>query len=262
FLYERVWKNFFAGAFPQSRIVVAACAAAVVLGVVAMLREQRTRPFALALLACIAQAFLLAARKLYPLGGYRLDLYLHPVHLLFSIAGLAWLLERLPLTANEIACGVLAAGLLWFLPGMGMPVQSYHDGKLASRYLAQLEHDKRDGDLVLIYPKDFYVTALYSHWKIVVHGRHHKTGYDIASKEPGVRILPWAVNHGLDKYLRAELAAKPARLFYFAVQRDSHIDRQIEDEIRRTGYRVTRRQLEDDTKLMTYERKLKSVSTP
>ncbi|HEX7480083.1 MAG TPA: hypothetical protein VF331_19955 [Polyangiales bacterium] len=276
FLLERVWPNFFAGAFPQQPGCIAVFTAAFVLGVYALLRPRARlrheqpacatarRVLGAAMLVCLAQAFVLAALKLYPLGGYRLDLYLHPVHLLFVVAGVDWALQPVPAPPRAALAGVLALGTLGFLPGFAAPVQTYHSDKPASRYIAEMEREKRDGDVVFVYPKDFYTFALYTHWHVDVGTDLTRTEYRITSREPYVYVLPFDVRVGMWKALDLKLGRAPARIFYFAVHRNRGVDRRIVNTILKAGYCIARRQEQDGARLLLFVRArgVAPVATP
>ncbi len=257
FLRDHVWRNFLAGSFPQGgQVVLLICAALAALGLVVSLRRTEQRWFGLAVLALYAQSLVLSALRLYPLGGYRIDIYLHPVHLLLVVSGLAYLLEhvrdeRFRALATSLLTLLIAAR---FLPGIGAPRITYPEGQGAADLIAVMEQEKTADDAALVYPEDRYVFALYTHWNVQITGRPGiGSGYDIRVREPGVIMLPRVVpaQQRLGKNPLTKQAYR--RLFLICVKIDATTTRHLLASIRNAGYHATSKRSVKGTKLLIFE---------
>ena len=254
FMRESVWDRFIAGAFPTMRQpALAICGLLFCLGPLALLIQRERRVLGAALLALYLQALVLSALRLYPLGGYRVDMYMHPVHLLMVTGGLWLLLVRAPLLLRSVVPAGLTLAVLGYLPGLAAASQEYHPGGGASRLIASIERDMGPDRGILIYPTAVPVFAIYTTLPVSVSGRVGRTGYDIRALDPNVMLLR-GLEDDFEGKLQTFLAQRlRRRIYYLYFQQKNPMHEAIIRILRRRGYRVTADESDDHVYLMRFD---------
>lgn len=262
YLRFKVWGSFITGAFPEGNAtILTLCALLFVVGIAALLLGRERRVLGVALLLLYSQSVALSALHLYPMGSDRLDVYLHPAHLLFVVAGVWLLLQavgKLPIPAITLPVQRWLPVLLAlavcarFLPGFGARRLRYHGGEGVGALIAAMEHDAVDADGILLDDKIDYVFTLNTHWDVHVAGRRGGAGLSIRQLRPGLLFLPSKPRPDLAAHLDKVAAHGHPRIFYLSIDRAKAVRREVSKVLERHGYRRVNTRSNNGAVLLTF----------
>ncbi len=204
-------------------------------------------------------ALVLAMMRKYPLGGIRTDIYQYPIIILLIVTGMHVLLNRVS-RWKFLYPLILAFALYVFLDFTNFI--KYDVSRKNAEYVALIERNLMPGDIVITYPLASHAYGYYTQFPIAFKKNpHYSCGFEPYVKRDNVYMLPFIRGFRgkpilILPHLKAPLAKKPARIFYFS----SHITfRQalsasqfIREYIIRHGYRMEEYHRDKDCELALF----------
>lgn len=157
FLWEK-GMGFFWGAFPARATWLALF---VPVGLVALIRDPRTRGTGVGIALVFAAAFVLSALKIYPVGAGRTDTFSFPLSVLAAVVGMEWIGRRYRVV------GPVAAGFSIFVMAVDLATVGYGYPRAPERAVAErLSAMWRPGDGVVLHPLMGAGVAFYGGWPV------------------------------------------------------------------------------------------------
>lgn len=209
----------------------------------------------------MVMALVLSALKIYPLGGGRVDAYLHPLLIIWFVLGAFHYCQLLGLPQKwlkiAMGCGlafILAAGTVQAVSKN----HPYHYRDNGALYVQKLEqaYQKRAG--VLIFPMDSYLFGLYTTWSYQFDFSRTCRSW-ICTENPDVYVMPHTRNfrsepEELFSRIQWFVENDYPVLLYMGTHSRGEFDAFLKSHLKTRGYRLIEEDRDRGSVLMTFEK--------
>ena len=230
-------------------------------GMLFLLQNKKFWLMAVVSALVMIMALVLSALKIYPLGGGRVDAYLHPLLIIWFVLGAFHYCQllRLPKKWLKITMGcalafILATGTVQAV-SKNYPYHYRDNGRL---YVQKLEQAYQTGSGVLIFPMDSYLFGLYTTWPYAFDFSGTCRSW-ICTDNPDVYVMPHARNFRSDPeelFSRIQwfIEKDYPVLLYLGTHSRGDFDAFLKSHLHTKGYRLIEKDRDRGSVLMTFKR--------